>query len=258
MQPHLPADGSAQTVSLSEPASEAQPRGPISPRGDARGGAAVRRDGGLELEQERALVARASQGEAEAVGLLYDAYVTQVYRYCLGRVRHSADAEDLAEEIFLKVIGAIEGFEWRVLGESERSPFRAWVFRIAHNHVVSFHRRAAARGPLAELSETMHDDRRGPQDLTETKIAIEEAMEFVRQLPDAQRDVILLRFVSGLSVAETAATLDKQQTNVKVLQHKGIQRLKRLMGAAEGTSTSAGDRDAAGVEPIPLRRVRGR
>lgn len=250
MQPHLPADGTARPVSLSEPVSEAPPGGPTSPRGDSRG------DTGLGLEQERALVARASQGEAEAIGLLYDAYVTQVYRYCLGRVRHSADAEDLAEEIFLKVIGAIEGFEWRVLGESERSPFRAWVFRIAHNHVVSFHRRAAARGPLAELSETMHDDRRGPQDLTETKIAIEEVMAFVRQLPDAQRDVILLRFVSGLSVAETAATLDKQQTNVKVLQHKGIQRLKRLMGAAEAAAEEANDLEAADSAPIHLQQFR--
>jgi RNA polymerase sigma-70 factor, ECF subfamily len=249
VQPHLP-DGTARPGSLPESVSDATPRGPSSPRGDSRG------DTGLGLQQERALVARAGQGEAEATGLLYDAYVTQVYRYCLGRVRNAADAEDLAEEIFLKVIGAIEGFEWRVLGDSERSPFRAWVFRIAHNHVVSFHRRAAARGPLAELSETMHDDRRGPQDLTETKIAIEEVMEFVRQLPDAQRDVILLRFVSGLSVAETAATLDKQQTNVKVLQHKGIQRLKRLMGAAGATAEEANDLEAADIAPIRLQQFR--
>ena len=208
---------------------------------------------GADLAHERSLVARAAQGDAEAIGLLYDTYVAQVYRYCMGRVRHPADAEDLTEEIFLKVIGAIEGFEWRVLGESERSPFRAWVFRIAHNHVVSFHRRAAARGPSAELSEAMHDDRRGPQDLAETKITIEEVMEFVRQLPDAQRDVILLRFVSGLSVAETAAALDKQQTNVKVLQHKGVQRLKRLLAAAAGPRSN--DAEVADA-PIPLRRYR--
>jgi len=212
-----------------------------------------REDSGLDLAQERSLVARAGQGDAEAIGLLYDTYVTQVYRYCMGRVRHAADAEDLTEEIFLKVIAAIEGFEWRVLGESERSPFRAWVFRIAHNHVVSFHRRAAARGPSAELSETMHDDQRGPQDLAETKITIEEVMELVRQLPDAQRDVILLRFVSGLSVAETATVLDKQQTNVKVLQHKGVQRLKRLLAVAAGASSSDTELEEA---PILLRRYR--
>ncbi|MEZ4501793.1 MAG: sigma-70 family RNA polymerase sigma factor [Dehalococcoidia bacterium] len=175
------------------------------------------------------MVARAQRGEAEALGGLYDLYLTQVYRYCLGRVRNAADAEDLTEEIFLKVIGAIEGFEWRPLGDSDRSPFRAWVFRIAHNHVVSFHRRAATRGPSAELSESLRDERRGPQELAETKMAIEEVFEAVRELPDAQREVILLRFASGLTVAETAEVLDKQPTNVKVLQHKGVQRLKRIM-----------------------------
>jgi RNA polymerase sigma-70 factor (ECF subfamily) len=203
-------------------------------------------DESLELSHERALVARAASGDGEAVGSLYDAYVTQVYRYCLGRVRHVADAEDLTEEIFLKVIGAIEGFEWRPLGESERSPFRAWLFRIAHNHVISFHRRAAARGMSTELSESLRDERRGPQELTETKLTIAEVLDAVRELPEAQRDVILLRFVSGLSVAETADVLNKQQTNVKVLQHKGIQKLKRVLDA---------ERVSAGT-PVPLRRWR--
>ncbi len=205
------------------------------------------RDEGLSLNEERALVLRASEGEAHAVGQLYDLYMVQVYRYCLGRVRNPADAEDLTEEIFLKIIGAIEGFEWRTLGDSDRSPFRSWIFRIAHNHVVSFHRRAAARGSTTELTETLRDERRGPQELTETKIAIEEVMDYVRQLPEAQRDVILLRFVSGLSVAETAEVLDKQQTNVKVLQHKGVQRLKRLLQPAETPADAI-------EPPLPLRR----
>ncbi len=163
------------------------------------------------------------------MGVLYDAYLPRVYRYCLARVGNQADAEDLAEDVFLKVLGAIDGFEWRPIGDGERSPFAAWLFRIAHNHVVSFHRRAATRGPTAELSESLHDGRRGPQELAETKLAIEEVFDAVRELPDAQREVILLRFAAGLTVAETADTLGKQQTNVKVLQHKGVQRLKRLL-----------------------------
>lgn len=163
------------------------------------------------------------------MGVLYDAYLPGIYRYCRWRVGNQADAEDLAEEIFLKVLGAIDGFEWRPLGSSNRSPFGAWLYRIAHNHVVSFHRRAASRGPASELHESVRDERRGPQELAETKLAIEEVFEAVRQLPDAQRDVILLRFASGLSVAETAETLGKQQTNVKVLQHKGVKRLKEML-----------------------------
>lgn len=199
----------------------------------------------LPAEVERDLVDRARRQDQEAFGLLYDAYLPRLYRYCLTRVSNETDAEDLAEEIFVKVFRAIEGFQWRPVGEQpssapgqgQRVPFAAWLFRIAHNHVVSFHRRSATRGPAAELTESIRDERRGPAEITEAKLAAEEVFAAVRKLPEAQRDVILLRFASGLSVAETAEALGKQQTNVKVLQHKGIQRLKRML---------TGDADAEG------------
>jgi len=122
--------------------------------------------------RQRDLVDRARKRDQEAFGLLYDAYLPRLYRYCLSRVGNETDAEDLAEEIFLKVLGAIDGFQWqpaprldgaasadsdsedaRVGSGEGRIPFGAWLFRIAHNHVVSFHRRAATRGPVSELSE---------------------------------------------------------------------------------------------------------
>ena len=195
---------------------------------------------GLSPAEEWSLVDRARRGDQEALGLLYDAYLPRLYRYCLTRVGNETDAEDLAEEIFLKVLGAIDGFQWqpagapgddsgRSSGTNERIPFGAWLFRIAHNHVVSFHRRVATRGTASELNESIQDHQRGPEELTETKITIEEVFVAVRELPEAQREVILLRFASGLSVAETALALGKHETNVKVLQHKGVQRLKRLL-----------------------------
>jgi RNA polymerase sigma-70 factor (ECF subfamily) len=189
----------------------------------------------LAVVFERQYVLRAADGDQEAVGLLYDAYVGRLYRYCLARVGNETDAEDLAEEIFLKVLGAIDGFEWRDLGGGERSPFAAWLFRIAHNHVVSFHRRATVHrrfvndAPGEEVPDWIADERRGPQELAETRLTIEEVFALVEMLPEAQREVVRLRFGAGLSVAETAEALGKQQTNVKVLQHKGVQRLKQLL-----------------------------
>lgn len=212
-------------------------------------------DGNLARDVERAAVDRARHGDQEALGLLYDHYLPRLYRYCLSRVGNETEAEDLAEDIFLKVMGAIDGFQWQPAGpdgqrgsNAERGgggaiPFGAWLFRIAHNHVVSYHRRAATRGPVAELSETIHDGRRGPAELTETKLTVEEVFAAVRDLPEAQREVILLRFASGLSVAETAATLGKHETNVKVLQHKGVQRLKRML--VEGITNQQSNRGPA-------------
>ena len=174
------------------------------------------------------------------MGLLYEAYATRLYRYCLSRVGTEADAEDLTEEIFLKVLRGIERFEWRSVGSGQHIPFGAWLFRIARNEVVSFQRRAASRAPSAELSESIRDERRGPLELVETKLTIEEVFTAVREIPEAQREVILLRFASGLSVAETAEVLGKQETNVKVLQHKGVKRLRQMLLGAPGLTERGG------------------
>ncbi len=197
---------------------------------------------GLPIDAERSLVERAARGDQRAVGALYDHYVGPLYRFCLARVGNETDAEDLTEEIFLKVMRSVGGFEWRPLpvaeGGEERSPFRAWLFRIARNHVVSHYRRTSARPVAGEVPEWLQDDRRGPQEMAELVMTVEEVFAAVQDLPQAQREVILLRFGSGLSVAETAEALDKQQTNVKVLQHKGIKKLKEILVEARRTPTS--------------------
>ena len=76
-------------------------------------------------EYERKCVARASDGDTAAVGELYDAYIDRLYRYCLVRVRNEADAEDLAEEIFLKVFRSIGQFEWRDFGKADSGATRS-------------------------------------------------------------------------------------------------------------------------------------
>ncbi|MCK9486560.1 MAG: RNA polymerase sigma factor [Dehalococcoidia bacterium] len=198
----------------------------------------------LSIDAERSLVERAARGDQRAVGALYDHYVASLYRFCLARVGNDTDAEDLTEEIFLKVMRSVGGFEWRPLplvdGLETRSPFRAWLFRIARNHVVSHYRRTAARPTAGEVPEWLPDDRRGPQEMAELAITVEEVFAAVQDLPHAQRDVIMLRFGSGLSVAETAEALEKQQTNVKVLQHKGIKKLKEILVEARHTPATSG------------------
>ena len=183
----------------------------------------------LTPDEERSLVDRARGGDQEALGALYDAYADRLYRYCLTRVGDETEAEDLAEDVFLKVLGAIGRFEWRPGEDGRRIPFGAWLFRIARNEVASFQRRAASRPQRTELPDNLHDTSRGPQELAETKLTIEEVFRAVRELPDAQREVILLRFASGLSVAETAEALGKKVPNVKVLQHKGVKSLRALL-----------------------------
>lgn len=177
-----------------------------------------------DWEPERKLIEAAQAGDLEALGGLYDTHINQVYRYALARLGNVHDAEDVAEEIFLKMLGGLPAYQWR------RTPFAAWLMRIARNEVISFARRNGKRAHDGELPEELVDKRNAdPAETTEKTIALEDLRQAVALLPEAQRDVIVLRFASGLSVSDTAKALGKNENNVKVLQHKGMQRLQILM-----------------------------
>lgn len=181
-------------------------------------------DGAREWEPERRTIEAAQAGDLEALGSLYDTHINQVYRYALARLGNQHDAEDVAEEIFLKMLGGLPGYQWR------KVPFAAWLMRIARNEVISFTRRNGKRAHDGELPEEMIDMRTAdPAETTERTMALEDLRKAVVLLPEAQREVIILRFASGLSVADTARALAKSENNVKVLQHKGMQRLQLLM-----------------------------
>jgi RNA polymerase sigma-70 factor (ECF subfamily) len=179
---------------------------------------------GSEWEPQRRVIEAAQNGDLDALGSLYDSHINQVYRYALARLGNVHDAEDVAEEIFLKMLAGLPGYQWR------KVPFAAWLMRIARNEVVSFARRSGRRLTDGELPEEVIDrNNSDPAEQTERLMALEDMRRAVQLLPEAQREVIILRFASGLSVADTAKALNKNENNVKVLQHKGMQRLQVLM-----------------------------
>jgi len=181
----------------------------VSPNSDAHG--------------DRLLVDAARAGSDAALSELYTLYFPRVYRYILARTGNSYDAEDLTEEVFMKVLEAIERFEWR------EAPFSAWLFRIAHNAVISQRRKDGARGRSAPLTEGLALDSQGPDELVENRLALRDIMNAAQKLPEAQRQVIALRFGAGLSVAETARAMNKGEGNVKVIQHKAIAKLREMV-----------------------------
>ena len=172
---------------------------------------------------ERQLVDAAKTGDEQALSEVYSSYFPRVYRYILARTGNVNDAEDLTEEVFLRMLNAIERFQWR------EAPFSAWLFRIAHNAVISQRRRNGSRGRPVPLSEALPVGTQGPEELVENQLALNEVMRAAAGLPEAQRMVISLRFAAGLSVAETAEALGKGQGNIKVIQHKAIIKLREML-----------------------------
>jgi RNA polymerase sigma-70 factor (ECF subfamily) len=167
-------------------------------------------------------IERARAGDQQALAAVYDWYLPRIYRYVLSRLGNVAEAEDLTEDIFLRMLGAIADYKRTGV------PFAAWLFRIARNHLVSYYRKNGNRKADA-LQETMADSRHDPASIVETQLILGEVAEAVQRLPAAQRDVIALRFAVGLSIAETAQVLGKRQGNVKALQHKAVTRLQKIL-----------------------------
>lgn len=184
---------------------------------------------------ERETVNRARDGDQQALADLYDWYMPRIYRYSVARLGNTVDAEDVTEEVFLKMLGAIGSFRWKDV------PFSSWLFRIAHNHIATHFRRSAQRGgATVGIPEEMIDWRHDLAASVEAQVTIQEVRRATERLPEAQREVIALRFAVGLSIAETAKVLGKREGNVKTLQHKAVAKLQKMLIPERGGIETAG------------------
>ena len=178
-----------------------------------------------------ALIERAKRYEHQALSGLCELYYRDVYSYVYYRVSNIQDAEDLTDDVFLKMVEAIRSCRAR-----EEKSFLAWLFRIASNSVVDYRRRQALRDhlPLDEMHLPPHA---GPEILVETKLTQERLQQAIPKLTDDQQQVIILRFVEGLSNAETAQILGKSEGAVKALQRRGLVSLRRIL-EGEGSDSA--------------------
>ena len=171
-----------------------------------------------------AIVRQAQNGEAAAFGQLYEIYSDRVFRYIAYRVDSDADAEDITEDVFIRMLEAIGSFRWHDV------PFSAWLMRIAHNRVIDHYRRSRLRTarPLDDAPPLPSRDR-DPQERVDVFSDLQELRTAMAGLTDLQRQVISLRFGSDLSIAETARAMSRNEGAVKALQHSAIRALRRLM-----------------------------
>jgi len=179
-----------------------------------------------EAERTRliALVDLARSGDKEAFGLLYDHYQGSVYRFLFYRTRSTQLAEDLTSETFFRALRSMNNFRW------QGKDFGAWLMTIARNLCTDHFK--AGRTRLEQTTEDMsaHDDTtEGPESAVLASLTNELLMKALAQLPDEQRDCLIMRFLQGLSIAETAKVLDRSDGAVKQLQLRGVRNLAKLM-----------------------------
>jgi RNA polymerase sigma-70 factor (ECF subfamily) len=144
-----------------------------------------------------------------------------IYRYTYARVGDASVAEDLTAQVFLKAFEGLPNYEPR------GAPFSAWLYRIAHARTVDYWRQQQRRREV-DLFDTLPAREPQPEEVVVAKSEWSAALGLLAQLTDEQRDVIILRFIEEMSLAEVAETLDKTVGAVKALQHRALASLARL------------------------------
>jgi RNA polymerase sigma-70 factor (ECF subfamily) len=168
---------------------------------------------------------RAAQRQRAAFGVLYRRYVDRVYGYSFHLLGDHHDAEDVTERTFVAALGAIDGFR------DEGATFRAWLFRIAHNQLANALRsRARHRADRLDLA----GERASDVDPAGVAGQAEEARRLRRalaRLPEDRRQVVILRFLDGLTAREIGVVLGRSEGAVRVLQHRALRQLAELLTA---------------------------
>jgi RNA polymerase sigma-70 factor (ECF subfamily) len=182
------------------------------------------------------LTALAACGQPAAVDALIRQIRPMVVRYCRARLGHLAGhyqvAEDVAQEVCLAVLTALP--KYRDMGR----PFASFVFGIA-SHKVADARRLAARLaiPTDDLPDSP-DDQPGPEEAAVCRLEAQRARALLARLPGNQRELLVLRVLTGLSAEETGAALGMSAGAVRVAQHRALARL-RAIAVEEFYGTSA-------------------
>ena len=177
----------------------------------------------LPPEELAALVLKAQDGDTEAFGKVYDAYLTPVYRYVVFRFPQEL-AEDLVADVFVKAWEKLHTYR-----AMAGVPFSAWLFRIARHALIDAYR--SQRG-FEELSEELVDENRenDPKVRTEQGLSVGRVRKAIYQLPADYRDVVLLHYISGLGHAEVAKALMMTEGYVRILKFRALKKLEGLLG----------------------------
>jgi RNA polymerase sigma-70 factor (ECF subfamily) len=183
------------------------------------------------------LVDRAREGDHAALGALYDRLAARLYRFAYFRLGNRADAEDLTQRTFLKMIEALPRYQRRGI------PFEAWFFRIARNGLVDLLRARRSHEPLEALRTTASGDM-GPEAAAELATEFASVEQALTQLTEEQQAVIAYRFMAGLTPREVGLVMGKREGTVRGLQFRALGALRRtLLEAIPDDQSSAAERD---------------
>ncbi len=175
------------------------------------------------------LIQRAqSTGDPAAFEGLYVLYADKIYRFLLARVQDVQLAEELTSQVFLRLIERIG--QYRIQPQDNVAIFSGWLYQIARNTLNDMYRSERRRTfvPLDKAVNTLPQDPE-PLEAVERKLTMERVLAALGNLNERQQQVVILRFIEGLSVAETARVMRLTEGAVKALQHRALKNLQNYL-----------------------------
>ena len=177
---------------------------------------------------ETALLQQAQKGDTEAFGRIYELYAPPVFRFLYAHLDSHLDAEDLTEEVFLRAWQALPGYRMRGI------PFTGFLFRVARNALYDHYRRSRKRATDPGLEQDLVDDLQpDPAESVPAHLERRELRQVLAQLRADYRTVLVLRFLVGLSPEETAQAMERSAGAVRVLQHRALAAVRKLLDVQE-------------------------
>lgn len=170
------------------------------------------------------LIQMAKDGDAEAFGVLYERHSQRVFRFLYAHLDNHQDAEDLMEEVFMRVWHSISGYHEKGV------PFLAFLFRIARNGLIDHYRRSKQSQNLTSIDElSLSDYQPEPGEALATTLEYQEVRQVLGKLREDYRTVLVLRLLSDLSPEETAQVMQRSTGAVRVLQHRALLAMRDLL-----------------------------
>ncbi len=171
-------------------------------------------------------ITRAGKGDTSALSRLYEQCRPGLFRFLFYRVGDLHAAEDLTSEVFLRMLRALERYRPQGIA------FEAWLYQIARNLAIDYQRSLRNRNHLP-LEEAVLPGDEGAEYVVDRHLNSQVLVSALHKLGEEQRDVVVLRFVSGLSITQVAQALHKTEDSVKALQRRGLSALRELLKSWE-------------------------
>lgn len=151
---------------------------------------------------------------------IYKDYHEKVLHLVMSKVGNTTDAEDLTEDVFVKVYSKLDTFD-----ESKAS-ISTWIYRIAQNTIIDYYR---TRKVYSEVPEELSEDSEVDEDILNNEV-LEALADALTKLPERDRDLMILHYYKGMTLKEAAATVGMSYSNAKLVHNKSVGVLRRELG----------------------------